>query len=658
MSTTNSFNYLFLKRFAHLLHVFVPFSRLSLNVHNHNERIYTHPLILLLLILINEVGLQFVIYLVGLLPSQFYVELSKTPDKRDFAIFRWLVIRSFGYVTLNAFLKSLSTFLSSILYVKWRMRLVLYLHSFYFTQQRYYHLSNTTQQNQNRNDDDHVSAYENHSIQTVDIAENAQESIGYMPTESSQQSVSTQPPIDNPDQRITQDVDSLCRTLSIIIPLIVISPFTIAYYTYRTWKITGYYGPLAIIVYFILWTCINKILISAVSRTIFRQNICEGNFRFLHTQIRTHNEPIAFYNGGSFEHKRFDNYFIQILTPLLYRRTIQEFFLSLSTNLFDYIGSILSYLLLALAIFVFHFYDNVPSEQLVKIISQTSFITMYLIYRFSQLNDLTDKLTVIAANTHRVQTFVEYMINIDTTWSEKQLNRTIQQNEILIIKNLSYSTPNNSKHILMKNLNLILHKGQRLLITGDSGIGKTSLFRVLHSIWPVNINGSFSYNTAHAFLLPQRPYFTNQSLYDELSYPDVKCLPTITRQIQIEHLLNEWNLLHILDCVESNVFTCPKYAWQDLLSPGELQRLSFVRLLFRLSPHEDNESSRINLVFLDEITSSLDVNTEMKMYNYLVEQSLTLISIGHRETLRQYHQLELKLYKNGKYSLDNLEILA
>lgn len=170
----------------------------------------------------------------------------------------------------------------------------------------------------------------------------------------------------------------------------------------------------------------------------------------------------------------------------------------------------------------------------------------------------------------------------------------------------------------------------------------------------MNINGSFSYNIAQSFLLPQRPYFTNQSLNDELSYPDVKTLPTVTRQTQIEQLLGDWNLLHILECVESNVFTCPKYAWQDLLSPGELQRLSFIRLLFRLTVNEEYESARLNLIFLDEITSSLDTNMEMKMYNYLIEQNLTLISIGHRETLQQYHQIELKLSKNGKYSIENI----
>ncbi|CAF1365325.1 unnamed protein product [Adineta steineri] len=651
MSSKNSFNYLFFKRLGHLFHVFLPISRLSVNVNNHNERIYSHPLILILLILLNETGLQFIIYYVGLIPSQFYVQLGKSPNERDFKLFRWLVIRAFAFVILNAFLKSLSTLLSSILYVKWRTRLVLYLHSLYFTQQRYYHLLHTTQQNQNRNNDDRSIIYENHTVQTTDSDSNDQESVNYISTNRPQPLVTIKPSIDNPDQRITQDADALCRTLSVIIPLVVISPFTIAFYTYRTWEITGYYGPLAIIIYFIIWTGINKLFISAVSRTIFRQNICEGTFRFLHTQIRTYNESIAFYNGGSFEHTRFDNYFLKFLAPLLYRRNIQEFFLSLSTNLFDYIGSILSYLLLAIAIFVFHFYDNLTSEELVKTISQTSFITMYLIYRFSQLNDLTDKITIIAANTHRVQTFVEYMKNIDISWAEKQSYQTNQQNEILNIKNLSYSIPNNNKHLLMNNLNLTLHQGQRLLITGDSGVGKTSLFRILHSIWPVNIHGSFSYNTSHSFLLPQRPYFTNQSLHDELSYPNVQNSITITRQTQIEYLLGDWDLSHILDCVESSVFICPEYPWQDLLSPGELQRLSFLRLILYLS---SNENSRMSIIFLDEITSSLDVNMEIKMYNYLIERNLTFISIGHRETLQQYHQFQLKLYKNGRYMIENL----
>lgn len=273
--------------------------------------------------------------------------------------------------------------------------------------------------------------------------------------------------VDNPDQRITQDSDSLCRSLSSIIPLILISPVKIVFYTYRTWQITGYYGPLGVLIYFVLWTGINKLFISAVSRTIFQQNIFEGNFRFLHTQIRIYNEAIAFYNGGTFEHTRFNNFFNSTLSPILYRRARQDFFLSLSTSLYNYIGSIITYLLLALAIFVFHFYDHLTLSELVQKISQTAGIIGYLIFSFNELNDLADELTLIAANTHRVESFAEYMKHTDQTWSEKPLQILMEQDEVLIIKNLSYSAPNDHKHILTKDLNLTLKQGQRLLITGS-----------------------------------------------------------------------------------------------------------------------------------------------------------------------------------------------
>ena len=304
------------------------------------------------------------------------------------------------------------------------------------------------------------------SPSSTDIGEYGRESVDYVPAAGSSTLISKKLSIDNPDQRIAQDVDSLCRSLSTIIPLLLLSPFIIGYYAYRTWKITGYYGPVAIVVWFSLWTIVNKIFISFVSRTIFRQNIAEGNFRFLHAQVRTNNEPIAFYHGGAFEHRRFDGYFTEVLAPILYRRTWQEYLLGLSTNLFDYIGSIFSYLLLALVIFVFHLYDNTPSAELAPLISSASFIIMFLIYRFSLLNDLADTATVIIANTHRVQTFVEFMNNIDTTWSDRQSDRTMQDSEVLTIKNLSYSTPTDSAKVLMRNLNLTLNKGERLLITG------------------------------------------------------------------------------------------------------------------------------------------------------------------------------------------------
>ena len=170
----------------------------------------------------------------------------------------------------------------------------------------------------------------------------------------------------------------------------------------------------------------------------------------------------------SFEHKRFNNYFSRTLAPVPLPSNVARVpsgSLDQSVRLHWKHSEFTSCSYSPSSFF--RFYDNATQSELVQIVSKTSFMTMYLIFRFSQLNDVTDKLTVIAANTHRVQAFIEYMEGIDTTWDEKQSYRPMPNSEVLQIKDLSYSTPNGGKYVLMKNLSLTLNVGQRLLITGS-----------------------------------------------------------------------------------------------------------------------------------------------------------------------------------------------
>ncbi|CAF1250936.1 unnamed protein product [Adineta ricciae] len=112
MPSENNFNYLFIKRFIQL------FRAILSNPSDFNGHFYSHPLTLILLITVNQISLQFVIYLVGLLPSEYNFQLGKSPSERNLSEFHWLIIRSFLYVAINALLKSLSTFLSSILSIQ------------------------------------------------------------------------------------------------------------------------------------------------------------------------------------------------------------------------------------------------------------------------------------------------------------------------------------------------------------------------------------------------------------------------------------------------------------------------------------------------------------------------------------------------------------
>lgn len=87
-----------------------------------------------------------------------------------------------------------------------------------------------------------------------------------------------------------------------------------------------------------------------------------------------------------------------------------------------------------------------------------------------------------------------------------------------------------------------------------------------------------------------------------------------------------------------------EWNWYDVLSPGEMQRLSFIRLLYH----------RPDMAFLDEATSALDMEMEQLLYSAAVEKGITLVSVGHRASLRAFHQRLLHLKGDGSWTLESI----
>ena len=82
----------------------------------------------------------------------------------------------------------------------------------------------------------------------------------------------------------------------------------------------------------------------------------------------------------------------------------------------------------------------------------------------------------------------------------------------------------------------------------------------------------------------------------------------------------------------------------SVLSPGEIQRLGFARLLY------DPPAFAV----LDESTSSLPEDTEASLYRSCIAAGITLISVGHRSTLRRFHRQLLELDGDGNWRLSEL----
>ncbi|ELV09887.1 ATP-binding cassette sub-family D member 4 [Tupaia chinensis] len=553
---------------------------------------------------------QLVIYQVGLIPSQYYGVLG---DK-DLDGFKTLTFLAVVLIVLNSTLKSFDQFTCNLLYVSWRKDLTEHLHCLYFRGRVYYTL------NVLRDD------------------------------------------VDNPDQRISQDVERFCRQLSSMASQLIISPFTLAYYTYQCFQSTGWLGPVSIFGYFILGTMVNKTLMGPIVAKLVQQEKLEGDFRFKHMQIRVNAEPAAFYRAGHVEHVRTDRR-LQRLLQTQRELMSKELWLYIGINTFDYLGSILSYVVIAIPIFSGVYGDLSPTE-LSTLVSKNAFVCIYLISCFTRLIDLSTTLSDVAGYTHRIGELQETLLDMSLKSqdcellgeSEWDLDRAPgwpaaePADTAFLLERVSISSPSSDKP-LIKELSLKISEGQSLLITGNTGTGKTSLLRVLGGLW-ASMQGSVQMLTdfgPHGVLfLPQKPFFTDGTLREQVIYPlkeiypdsvcvvcsgypeELACrrwLPCFIGSTDDERIMRFLELTGLSSLVArtEGLDQQVDWNWYDVLSPGEMQRLSFARL-FYLQP---------KYAVLDEATSALTEEVESELYRIGQQLGMTFISVGHRRSLEK-----------------------
>ncbi|XP_021346591.1 ATP-binding cassette sub-family D member 4-like isoform X1 [Mizuhopecten yessoensis] len=608
------FDYKFLKRFLRLLGWMFP-------------SLCSKQSILFLFLLCLGLLEQVVVFNIGYVPSKYY-EVFGNKDYEGFVHETFLALL---LIISESLIKSTITFVGSILYILLRGLLTKRIHQKYFKDYLYYKINVLSS-------------------------------------------------TDNPDQRITQDVERLCFYFSEILSPLVISPFTIGYYIYQCIQKTGYLGPVGVLGFFLVGTVFNKLLMSPVVDYVFRREKMEGNFRFKHMQMRVNAESAAFYKAGAIERNKTDTHLDNLLT-VQKKLVIRKYFLNMSINLSDYLGSILSYLLLALPIFKGS-YDNLSASDLAALISQNSFVIIYLINCFTKLIDMSVQVSEMAGNAHRVGELMEALGTLraedDTVYnfldpsndgdaaislsdiSNVPSNRgedeasvgSVQMSErALTIQDLTYGPPN-SHVILCRNLSFQLESGVNTLIKGDSGCGKSSLLRVMSGLWPT-VTGSVTKHIPMVhkkiLFLPQKPYFTDGSLREQVMYPvqDILSGSVSAENQKIFQYLEYVGLKDIIDRV-IDLDRDMDWNWYDELSPGEMQRLSFVRLFY----HQPK------FAVLDEATSQIGLVAEEKMYEMCGQLGITVLSVGHRHSLDKYHTIEIILDGQGGWKIqpitDNL----
>ena len=175
---------------------------------------------------------------------------------------------------------------------------------------------------------------------------------------------------------------------------------------------------------------------------------------------------------------------------------------------------------------------------------------------------------------------------------------------------------------------------------GESGSGKSSLLRTIAGLWQTGSGAIERPNLNRMIFLPQRPYMVQGSLREQLVYPQPE---NNADDDAVKAALESVNLEEVLQRVDGDLGK--EVDWTNVLSLGEQQRVSFARLLLK----------KPTIAFLDEATSALDEPNERLLYERLRELKIAYVSVGHRSTLKQFHDYLLMLHVGGRWELDPIE---
>ena len=442
--------------------------------------------------------------------------------------------------------------------------------------------------------------------------------------------ISYHPEIDNPDQRIAQDIKSFTDQSLRFLVIILNAIFQLFGFSALLWSISK---PLVFFVvgYAIAGTVITTgVFGKALVGINFEQLKREANFRFGLIRIRENAESIAFYGGEEQELQQATNLFTDVFNN--FNRLIKwELYLDIFRNSYDFITWALPSIIIG---------PRVLSGELeIGVITQAATAFSIILGSLTLIVNQLDRLTEFAAGINRLSTF-SVAIKSPPEVPEGESTIDTITNYRLGIEHLTLKTPNYQR-TLVRDISLEIPSGNGLLIMGPSGSGKSSILRAIAGFWNSGTGAIYRPELNEILFLPQKPYMVLGSLRQQLLYPQTNL---DISDIEIQEVLARVNLDKLaerfggLDVVEN---------WSQVLSVGEQQRVAFARLFL----------TKPNYVILDEATSALDVPTEEILYQQLQETSITFISVGHRPTLKNYHQQLLEITANESWKLKAITTL-
>ena len=448
----------------------------------------------------------------------------------------------------------------------------------------------------------------------------------------------SKPDIDNPDQRISDDIASFTQQSLVFILVFANGLFQLAAFGWVLWSISSY---------LVLFLFLYAAVVTAVTFGIFGEKMVslhftqrrrEADFRFGLVRLRENAEAIALYHGERQEGQHLQRVFGRLFEN--FRKIIRW---SLGLNFFYY-GN--NYLIIVLPTLIIA--PRVLSGELeVGRIVQATGAFSAILDALTLLVDNLESLSRFAASVGRLETFDQSLspdgahapqtvILNNGKPSAKPESEKIhtEEAERLAFESFTLKTPNSGR-TLIKDLTASIPNGSGLMIVGPSGMGKSSLLRAIAGLWDTGGGTLMRPSPDDMLFLPQHAYMAVGSLRAQLNYPN------LNRPVTDEELREALELVNLSGLVEFCGGFDVDYDFDNILSVGERQRLAFARVFLKNPPY----------VLLDEATSALDRENESALYKKLVAASRTIVSVSHHPDLVQYHSQVLELKGDGDWRL-------